>query len=126
MAQTIMPGDCIGDYEVWDLSPDGTIWATRGGDWFAVTRRGDAHRLDREVQRKEVVDGVFKARGELIVSRMFKQATQGIPPAEILDHCMKWSDIRTRIKAYVWAKLAHELYPRHYTNPGEFRTSACL
>lgn len=28
MAQTIMPGDCIGDYEVWDLSPDGTIWAT--------------------------------------------------------------------------------------------------
>lgn len=126
MAQTIKPGDYIGDYEVWSHSPCGAVWVTRDGDWFAITSRGDVHPLEREVQRKEVVDGVFKARGELIVNRMFKQATLGVPPAEIMDHCMKWSNVRERIKAYVWAKLAHELYPNHYADPGKFRTSACL
>lgn len=123
MDQTIKPGDYIGDYEVWGFSPRGTFWATKDGDWFAVTSRGDVHRIEREVQRKGVVDGVFEARGELIVNRMFKQATQGVSSAEILDNCMKWSALRTRIKAHVWSKLAHELYPNHYANPGEFRLS---
>lgn len=120
MARTIKPGDYIGDYEVWDLSTRGTVWATKGGDWFAITRHGDVHRIEREVQRKGVVDGVFEARGELIVNRMFKQATQGVSSAEIMDHCMKWSALRTRIKEYVWSKLAHELYPNHYADPGKF------
>src|SRR5690606_23071951 len=102
MAQKIKPGDYIGDYEVWGLAPRGAVWATKGGDWFAITSRGDVRRIEREVQRKGVVDGVFEARGELIVNRMFKQATRGVSSAEIMDHCMKWSGLRTRIKSYVW------------------------
>lgn len=123
MGKTIKPGDYIGDYEVWGFSPRGTAWAVKDGDWFAITRHGDVHRIEREVQRKGIVDGVFEARGELIVNRLFKQAAQGVSPAEILDNCMKWSDLRTRIKAHVWSKLAHELYPNHYADPGEPRLS---